>query len=150
MKLVINIVMKRISLFYTVAWICRKKKGFPVCKKENFAGLQAHRKRGKDLVPVHHTLVKSAETWSVLVNIRRKALESSAGFRKRMTSRSPRGIYIYMCASDRILICLMIWRFVPRSCLAFSIIPRLIQTRRCHCPRLKDVLKFQASSCSAG
>ena len=47
-------------------------------------------------------------------------------------------------------ICLMIWRFVPRSCLAFSIIPRLIQSRRCHCLRLKDVLKFQASSCSAG
>ena len=40
--------------------------------------------------------------------------------------------------------------FVSRSCLAFSIIPRLIQTRRCHCLRLKDVLKFQASSCSAG
>ena len=40
--------------------------------------------------------------------------------------------------------------FVSRSCLAFSIIPRLIQTRSCHCLRLKDVLKFQASSFSAG
>ena len=40
--------------------------------------------------------------------------------------------------------------FVSRSCLAFSIIPQLIQTRRCHCLRLKEVLKFQASSCSAG
>ena len=39
--------------------------------------------------------------------------------------------------------------FVSRSCPAFSIIPRLIQ-RRCHCLRLKDVLKFQASSYSAG
>ena len=32
--------------------------------------------------------------------------------------------------------------FVLRSCLAFSIIPRLIQTKRCHCLHLKDVLKF--------
>ena len=94
MKLFINIVIKRIYVFYTVAWNCRTKKGFPVCKKENLAGLQAHRKRGKALVPVHHTLVKPAETWSALVNIRRKALESSVGFRKRMTSRSPRGIYL--------------------------------------------------------
>ena len=64
-------------------------------------------------------------------------------------------MYAYLMGSwcfcfDRVLICLMIWRFVPWSCLAFLIIPRLIQTRRCHCPRLKDVLKFQASSCSAG
>ena len=39
--------MKRIYLFNTVAWNYRKKIGSPVCKKENFAGLQAHRKRGK-------------------------------------------------------------------------------------------------------
>ena len=31
---------------------------------------------------------------SALVNIRRKALLSSVGFRKRMTSRSPRGVYL--------------------------------------------------------
>ena len=31
---------------------------------------------------------------SALVNIRRKALLSSVGFRKRMTSRTPRGIYL--------------------------------------------------------
>ena len=33
--------------------------GFPVCKKENFAGLQAHRKRGKSALAsptTHHTL----------------------------------------------------------------------------------------------
>ena len=47
MKLFIDIVMKRIYLFNTVAWNYRKKIGFPVCKKENFAGIQAHRKRGK-------------------------------------------------------------------------------------------------------
>ena len=47
MKLFIDIVMKRIYLFNTVAWNYRKKIGFPVCKKENFAGLQAHRKSGK-------------------------------------------------------------------------------------------------------
>ena len=39
--------MKRIYLFNIAAWNYRKKIGFPVCKKENFAGLQAHRKRGK-------------------------------------------------------------------------------------------------------
>ena len=43
----IDIVVKRIYLFNIVAWNYRKKTGFPVCKKENFAGLQAHRKRGK-------------------------------------------------------------------------------------------------------
>ena len=65
-----------------------------------------------------------------------------------MTSRSPRGIYlpvtssaslVYSDLSDDLM-------FVSRSCLAFSIIPRLIQTRRYDCLRLKDVLKFQASS----
>ena len=43
--------------------------------------------------------------------------------------------------------------FGVRFCPTFSIIPRLIpiiQTRRCHCLRLKDVLMFQASSYSAG
>jgi len=34
MKLFIDIVMKRIYLFYIVAWNYRKKIGFPVCKKE--------------------------------------------------------------------------------------------------------------------
>ena len=51
--------MKRIYLFNIVAWNCRKKIGFPVCKKENFAGLQAHRKRGKSAsasTTPHHTL----------------------------------------------------------------------------------------------
>ncbi|CAH3161849.1 unnamed protein product [Porites evermanni] len=36
-----------------------QKIGFPVCKKENFAGLQAHRKRGKSArasPTPHHTL----------------------------------------------------------------------------------------------
>ena len=42
------------------------------------------------------------QKWSALVNIRRKALLSSAGFRKRMTSPSPRGVYlpathVYFC-----------------------------------------------------
>ena len=47
MKLFIDIVMKRIYLFNTVAWNYRKKIGFPVCRKENVAGLQTHRKREK-------------------------------------------------------------------------------------------------------
>ena len=59
MKLFIDIVVKRIYLFNIVAWNYRKKIGFPVCKKENFAGLQAHRKRGKSARASHtphHTL----------------------------------------------------------------------------------------------
>ena len=59
MKLFIDIVTKRIYLFNIVAWNFRKKIGFPVCKKENFAGLQAHRKRGKSArasPTPHHTL----------------------------------------------------------------------------------------------
>ena len=59
MKLFIDIVMKRIYLFNIVAWNYRKKIAFPVCKKENFAGLQAHRKRGKSArasPTPHHTL----------------------------------------------------------------------------------------------
>ena len=59
MKRFIDIVMKRIYLFNIVAWNYRKKIGFPVCKKEKFAGLQAYRKRGKsarDSSSPHHTL----------------------------------------------------------------------------------------------
>ena len=59
MKLFIDIVMKRIYLFNFVAWNYSKEIGFPVCKKENFVGLQAHRKRGKSArasPTPHHTL----------------------------------------------------------------------------------------------
>ena len=58
MKLFINFVMKRIYLFNIVASNYRKKIGFSVCKKENFTGLQAYRKRGKSarVSPTpHHT-----------------------------------------------------------------------------------------------
>ena len=44
MKLFIDIAMERIYLCDIVAWNYKMKIGFPVCKKENFAGLQAHRK----------------------------------------------------------------------------------------------------------
>ena len=39
--------MKQIYLFNIVAWNYRKEIRFPVCKKENFPGLQANRERGK-------------------------------------------------------------------------------------------------------
>ena len=39
-----------------------------------------------------HTPSNESQDWSALVNIRRKALLSSVGFRKRMTSRSPRSL----------------------------------------------------------
>ena len=45
MMLFINTVLKRIYLF--VALNYGKKIGFPVFRKENFACLQAYRKRGK-------------------------------------------------------------------------------------------------------
>ena len=51
--------MKQIYLFNTVASNYRKKRGFPVYKKDNFAGLQEHRKRGKSArasPTPHHTL----------------------------------------------------------------------------------------------
>ena len=74
--------MKRIYLFNIVAWNYRKKIGFPVCKMENFAGLQAHRKRGKSArasPTPHHTLNEersarfTAQPLSALVTSVRKA-----------------------------------------------------------------------------
>ena len=96
----------------------------------------------------HEGAKEAAATRSALVNIRRKALLSSVGFRKRMTSRSPRS---FICTS--IVYIRLVWflvrDFVPlfRSFLDWF---QSIQTRRCHCLRLKDVLMFQASSYSAG
>ena len=52
MKLFIDIVMKRIYLFNIVAWNYRKKIGFPVCKKENFAALKRTESTERALVPV--------------------------------------------------------------------------------------------------
>ena len=59
MKLFIDIVLKRLHLFNIVACNYRKRIGFPVCKKENVAGLQANRKRGNSAranPTPHHTL----------------------------------------------------------------------------------------------
>ena len=42
------------------------------------------------------------------------------------------------CFESSTLICLMIGRCVWRSCLPFSIIPRLIQPKRCHCIHLAE------------
>ena len=56
--------------------------------------------------------VKTRTSRSALVNIRRKALLSSVGFRKRMTSRSPRGSLCDSCNSFASIVncvCLMIW-----------------------------------------
>ena len=78
MKLFINIIVKGIYLFYTVAWNYRKKIGFPVGKKENFSGLEAHRKRGKSVraSPTPHrtlhesgALVSPAQPLSALLEI---------------------------------------------------------------------------------
>ena len=84
---------------------------------------------------------------SALVNIRRKVLSSSVGFRKRMTSRSP----WFICTS---IVCFrLVWFLVKDFVPLFGSFLdwfQSIQTRRCHCLRLKDVLMFQASSYSAG
>ena len=52
MKLFIDIVIKRIYLFNTVALNYRKKIGFPVCKKEKFAGFKRTGSAERALVPV--------------------------------------------------------------------------------------------------
>ena len=94
MKLFIDIVIKRIYLFNIVAWNYRKKIGFPVCKNENFAGLQAHRKRGKSARASpnpHHTLNEersarfTAQPLSALVT----KLESNADVRGVGTRGEP-------------------------------------------------------------
>ena len=91
---------------------------------------------------------------SALVNIRRKAPSSSVGFRKRMTSRSPRSFWNMWSICTSIVYIRLVWflvrGFIPlfRSFLDWF---QSTQTRRrCHCLRLKDVLTFQASSYSAG
>ena len=43
--------------------------------------------------PSQMTVQMTANIWSALAKIRRKDLLSFVGFRKRMTSHSPRGIY---------------------------------------------------------
>ena len=80
---------------------------------------------------------------SALVNIRQKALLSSIGFRKRMTSWYTWLMYtfasiVHSDLSDDL-------KFVSRSCLAFSIVPRLIQQRRCHCIHLEIMFYCFAS-----
>ena len=92
---------------------------------------------------------KARRPWgrSALVNIGRKALLSSVGFRNRMTSRSPRSS---ICDSSALrLVWFLVRDFVPLFG-PFLDWFQSIQTRRCHCLRLKDVLMFQASSYSAG
>ena len=92
-------------------------------------------------------------TWSALVNIRRKALLSSDGFRERMTSRSPPSLkyVIHLHFDVRSSIRSISYRFLVRGFVplfrSFLNWFQSIQTRRCHCLRLKGVLTCQASSC---
>ena len=102
--------------------------------------------------PVDYKTIVSHFNRSALVNIRQKALLSLVGFRKRMTLRSPRSFHMWFICSSIFYIWLvwfLVRDFVPlfRSFLDWF---QSIQTRRCHCLRLKDVLMFQASSYSAG
>ena len=157
MKLFINIVVKRIYLFYTVAWNCRKKKGFPVCKKENSPAFKRTGSAEKlSCQSIRHWWNRQKPGQHSLTSVERPLnLRSDFVNVWRHARLVVYIMYAYLMGSwcfcfDRVLICLMIWRFVPWTCLAFLIIPRLIQTRRCHSPLLKDVLKFQASSCFAG
>ena len=60
---------------------------------------------------------------SALVNIRRKGLLSSVGFRKRVTSRSPRCISCMLLLRSSTLICLMIWCLFRGLVLVFRSSP---------------------------
>ena len=100
----------------------------------------------------HKDLTGYQVTWSALVNICRKALSSSVGLRKRMTSCSPRRLIcdpsaLWSSISDLFDFW---WEVLSHFFRSFLDWFQSIQTRRCHCLRLKDVLMFQASSYSAG
>ena len=121
MKLFIDIVMKRIYLFNIVAWNYRKKIGFPVCKKENFAGLQAHRKRGKSArasPTPHHTLNEeqsarfTAQHLCALVSLCTSA-PSPQKNRRRDVCDSP--LLIVYKNKNRLKICFR-WPNFPGSC----------------------------------
>ena len=94
MKLFIDIVMKRIYLFNTVAWNYRKKIGFPVCKKENFAGLQAHRKSGKSArasPTPQHTLNEERSARFIALSALIQAFDISVPFSLLICSLGDRG-----------------------------------------------------------
>ena len=110
MKLFIDIVMKRIYLFNIVAWNYRKKIGFPVCTKENFAGLQAHRKRGKSsrASPTpHHTLNEersarfTAQHLSALLTTAYSSAIALAAILKTRSAR-PLGLALYSTYQNHI------------------------------------------------
>ena len=98
-----------------------------------YSGAEFPRAYARIPKPVSTGVQNAISSGSALVNIRRKALLSSVGFRKRMTSRSLRGSSCDSCIELRFDLLMISVMFVSRSCLAFSIISRLIQPRRCHC-----------------
>ena len=74
--------------------------GFPVCKKENFAGLQAHRKRGKSAranPTPHHTLNEERSARFTAQHL--SALLETLGARDFSTTREKNLLYPgYMAA----------------------------------------------------
>ena len=89
---------------------------------------------------------------SALVNIRRKALLSSVGFRKRMTLPSPRGSYLPVTHVSFALI-VHSW-FVWWSDVCFELLscffdhPSIDSIKRCYCICL-DVLMFRPHQASS-
>ena len=90
-------------------------------------------------------------SWSALVNIRRKALLSSVGFRKRMTSRSPRAS---PCDSCKLCFDRPLW-FVWWSDVCFEVLscffdhPSIESTKKMPLHLFgKDVLMFRLDQAS--
>ena len=123
--------------------------------KLTYAKPQACKKRSKNKFVVSSASdVQTSNiifTGSALVNIRRKALLSSVGFRKRMTSRSPRGIYlpvthfasiVHSYLSDDLTVC-----FEVLSC--FFDHPSIDSTKKMPLHLFgKDVLMFRLDQAS--
>ena len=106
MKLFTDIVIKRIYLFNIVAWNYRKKIGFPVCKKENFAGLQAHRKRGNSArasPTPNHTLneERSARFTAQPLSALMQTLGFVSGLHNCLESPNPSRVYIRLCKQGK-------------------------------------------------
>ena len=138
MKLFIEIVMKWIYLFNIVAWNYRNKIGFPVCKKENFAGLKAHRKRGKSArasPTPHHAL---------------GSLSSDVFARRTSTGSEPFSLLVSLDVTVFILpsVLILIETICPKICsksrLKSAKCPLPIDVRRSKTSLLKLPIKWRA------
>ena len=93
----------------------------------------------------HNNPDRFLQYWSALVNIRRKALLSLVGFRKHMTSRSPRSV---ICDSSALRSSISdLFDFGERFCPTFWIIPLLIpinSNKKMSLPPFKGCFEFSS------